>query len=323
MSGLARGVFEFAALKKVDLSDVLEAHGLSVESLNESTYVNVSAHEALWSACHARTGVENVGMVAASTYSPGLTGAVEYVMRSASTLREAIESWIRFAPAVSDVVSSHLELTSTQALWYWSLNLPYSDGTRHWTEFALGRGLSMTRECVGEPSLAPDEVWFSHSASANSEVHDKFFRAPVVFECRSNGFAFPRELLDLPVKGHDPALLHVLESHAVQLLEGDEKEATRRCRRAIRAELDAEEPDLRMETFATRLGLSVRTLQRRLSDEGNKFSDLLDLERQEAYRKLQGEFPEETLALKLGYFDGAALRKARYRWRQSAAETKA
>lgn len=71
-----------------------------------------------------------------------------------------------------------------------------------------------------------------------------------------------------------------------------------------------------IDRLATAAGLSVRTLQRRLSSEGSSFSALLDdVRRQEALRDLaQGHGSICGLANDLGYSRQAALTRAVRRW---------
>ena len=86
MAGLSLHVVETARALGVDLSDVLSAHGLTLEQLRPSdAHVAVTAHEALWAAGAARTGRTDFGVYAAAQFPPGLTGAVEYIIRNCTT----------------------------------------------------------------------------------------------------------------------------------------------------------------------------------------------------------------------------------------------
>jgi AraC-like DNA-binding protein len=81
----------------------------------------------------------------------------------------------------------------------------------------------------------------------------------------------------------------------------------------VRAGLQDSKPDL--ATVAQRLGFSVRTLQRELSDRGLDWSRLLDQVRMEhADQSLAGETPICEIAQSLGYTDQANFGRAFRRW---------
>jgi AraC-like DNA-binding protein len=68
---------------------------------------------------------------------------------------------------------------------------------------------------------------------------------------------------------------------------------------------------------ARRHGLSARSLQRRLEQEGLSWRDLVDEVRRSEYERLRGALTQAELAERLGFADAAALRKARRRWERS------
>ena len=101
------------------------------------------------------------------------------------------------------------------------------------------------------------------------------FNAPVL------GFAFDRQVLDLPLPKADPNLQGVLVPLADQILSAlpAVRSVTASVRSLIRLQLTDGGPDV--ASVASQLGMSLRTLARRLEAEGTTFRDLVDDVRQQ------------------------------------------
>jgi AraC-like DNA-binding protein len=109
-----------------------------------------------------------------------------------------------------------------------------------------------------------------------------------------------------------------LEAHAERLSRehaDDPSELRRRLRDAIVAELRGGDPAT--QTVAKRLGVSVRTLQRKLAEEGLSFQTVVDETRAElADRYLETEGLSVTeVAFLLGYAESSSFARAYKRWR--------
>jgi AraC-like DNA-binding protein len=130
-----------------------------------------------------------------------------------------------------------------------------------------------------------------------------------------NGLTVPVDMWRVPLRRRDPVLRHMLESHANDALA---RLPTRsglalEVQRAVTSLLNG---DLRIGAIARRLGMSGRTLQRRLADEGVSYQQLLDDARKEGAGRYLNE---PTLAIcevayLLGYSEPAPFHRAFKRW---------
>ena len=142
--------------------------------------------------------------------------------------------------------------------------------------------------------------------------------APVSVGARAHRFEFDAALLDRPVV-RKPAELDGFVDGLPCRLWGEADEAPL-LHRQIRASLDAAliVGDLMSDlaTLAHRLHLSEATLRRRLRVEGVNFRQLReDCVRGMARHHLeQTDWDIETIALRLGFYDGGAFRRAFRRW---------
>lgn len=152
---------------------------------------------------------------------------------------------------------------------------------------------------------------------------DAFFGVPVSFGAPVTCAWFDADLLAQPIPGADAALRPVLERHAEQLLAARERALAasgpaaalpEQVRRLIAERL--EHDGARIPAVAQALGLSARTLQRRLAEAGTHFQALLEATRRElADQYLQD--PALTLtevAFLLGYAEQSSFTHAYRAW---------
>lgn len=141
-------------------------------------------------------------------------------------------------------------------------------------------------------------------------------RCPIEWDAGMNEMTFPRRALDQPLLTADPTLFRYSKAQLAEQ-EPDSLAASSHTAMARRelARHDFHDTPALVGLVARRLGLSVRTLQRRLSDEGTSMRELIS----EARRSRSVDLLREDLTLKevgerLGYSETAAFRHAFQRW---------
>jgi AraC-like DNA-binding protein len=159
-------------------------------------------------------------------------------------------------------------------------------------------------------------VRFQHAPPARPRDVANVFGCEVIYHAPVNELVLPAETWDLPLASSDPTLLRYLETLAGRL--GAQSELDR-ARLKIAQSLSANGPPSLAGT-ARALGVSARTLQRRLDEHGLTYRELVDDVRRESAERLmrEGTLTLEEIAYLLGFNDPSALRKARRRWRRSA-----
>jgi len=127
-------------------------------------------------------------------------------------------------------------------------------------------------------------------------------------------FTFDANQVPLPTS--DPALLEILKRHADHLLAKlpPSDDFIARVRQLIAQELTGGDPSA--DHLATRLGMSSRTLRRRLEERGTGHKALLDEIRRELAMRHLGEERLEIgeVAFLLGYSEASAFHRAFKRW---------
>jgi AraC-like DNA-binding protein len=243
----------------------------------------------------------------------GAFGVVEYVCRAAPTLGEALRQWVRYLNLLDDAVEVGLvEDEEGHACVRVLAESEAPAPASHELCFALlarqARGL-----CVAPvPALA---VEFTHRAPGDLASWRRSFGAPVRFGAESTQLVFAAEALATPLRTSDPNLLEVLRRHAdeLQKRDRDAPPLTAQLKRILRAALRDGDADL--EPCARRLGLTGRSLQRRLKDEGTSFNLVRESVRRElATRYLDDDLSIAEISFLLGFSEPSAFFRAFKRW---------
>jgi AraC-like DNA-binding protein len=187
-------------------------------------------------------------------------------------------------------------------------------------EFSLSSICSIIRRLTHD-RWAPVHVQFEHSTANRSQRLKRFFRSPVAGNGSSNAISIRNEDLDRPLRAgtgpHDAALLPILERHLIDLVtpeENDVQSVSQLTALHIEKTLGREPPSI--ESTASQLGMSARTLRRRLGHAGTSFRRLLEHQRRLKMESVlrHGPVPLSTLAGWLGYSDAAVLSRAFKSW---------
>jgi AraC-like DNA-binding protein len=147
-------------------------------------------------------------------------------------------------------------------------------------------------------------------------VHERFFRCPVKFQSRRDRLVLHASDLNLPFVTHNVELLKILHPQLEKALE--EKRASARVgdqvKWILKRLLSGKHPDILL--VARELGMGARTLQRRITDEGATFRQLLSEARKEmAHQYLsQPSIEINEAAYLLGYDDPNSFYRAFKTW---------
>ncbi|MEM7340598.1 MAG: AraC family transcriptional regulator ligand-binding domain-containing protein [Actinomycetota bacterium] len=191
-------------------------------------------------------------------------------------------------------------------------------------EMALAMGARAIGEVLGLPD-ALRQVWLARAPTAPVEHYARAFSVPVRFEAPANALLFHANRLDSAVDPDAGARLRVLRAHLElvreQLEQQEDPAELRRMRDA--AARNAAQGEYTAAALASRLGLSVRTLQRRVAELDSSVSSIIDEVREATARQLLSDpdLNQFEIALTLGYSTDTAFSRAFRRWTgQSAAQ---
>ena len=182
-------------------------------------------------------------------------------------------------------------------------------------ELAVAAATSLCREVSRQP-FSPTAVHFSHKAPPDISDHERYFQCPVIFCSDRDGLEISNDLLFAGNRLGDQAISAFFDKHLDTELSNlvDENRIDQRVARQVAQALSEGVPSL--NDIAQQLGMSGRTLQRRLSDEGLVYQELVDDTRRDlAVRLLEKkEFGLAEIAFLTGYAEQSTFTRAFKRW---------
>jgi AraC-like DNA-binding protein len=196
----------------------------------------------------------------------------------------------------------------------YQLQEPISEYQRHSDECAMAEIVLGARRLTGQ-ELVPVAVHFRHPEPADTREHSALFRAPLRFAARHCEVEFTDAALATPLPNANETYRAFFQQHverALARLPGKSGVASD-VRAAARAALAS--GDCTLAGTARALGVSVRTMQRRLRADGTSFGALVDaLRRELASEYLAQHVPVQQIAWLLGYGEASAFHHAFKRW---------
>ncbi len=258
-----------------------------------------------------RMGVERMqdplaGLHASPRINLATLGVLGYALQTSSTLKDLIETTIRFERLLGDVGTTTLGHAPGVALWQWQGAISDPVVARHTHECILGCWAGMLRLMKQRQSPALLAVHFLHAApdAAIARETEKFFGCPVQYGQPSSALVLLPASLNAPLALANPDLHEALEQHARQQLQARHSENNLRgkVRACMLTQLRRGEVPTR-DSLATQLGMSGRSLHRHLQEQGSSFRDLLDAVRFQMARDYlrDNSLSVDSVAARLGF----------------------
>jgi len=243
-------------------------------------------------------------------------GILGEVVVNAGTLGAGLHWLVNFYPLVQDATNVKLEVHDDVATISYRILDPNIWPRHQDALYTLGVFSTLIRAADAD---AWPKVRILLEASQRDVRADlsRVVRAPVTYNAQTNAISFHASLLDKPLNGKHT---RINQQHIIQLSQALTKKnrsmsVTERVRYTVLADLA--DSLTSQEHVARQLGLSSRTLRRKLSLEGHSYQELLDECRMQLAAR---EFTTSScvslsqMALKLGYSEHSTFTRAFGRW---------
>ncbi len=238
-------------------------------------------------------------------------GLLYYVLASSEKLGDSLHRAVRYSTIANEGIVLNFRDKTDAAMTFTYVGVDrHSD--RHQIEFWLASLARICRQLTGR-HLIPTLAKFVHDREKGTVELNAFFGCDVAFGADVDEVVFHRDVKDLPVVSGDPYLNELLIKYCEDALSDRHG-----SRGTLRSDLENEIVQLlphgktQMGEIARRLGMSKRTLARRLSSEGLTFAGILaDLRVDLAKRHLTDEdLAISQIAWLLGYQEVSAFTHA-------------
>jgi len=277
--------------------------------------LDVRAQSAFLESVAAAIDDDALGFHLAQQLDLRVAGLLFYVMASSNRLIEVFRRGARYTSLVNEGVTQRcidqrvvgLELHAASAVRHTN---------RHEMEFWITVMLRMTRQLTGK-RLLPERVCFAHPRGRGAAEVGKFLSCEVEYGAPNDSILFARRARDLPIVNSDPYLNRLLVDFCEQAIRQQRKRQppfASLVESAIATLLPHGEAS--MAAVARHLGVSERTLARKLAAEGCAFAELrTQLRRSLAQRYLkEAGLSISEIAWLVGFSDPGAFSHAFKRW---------
>lgn len=243
-------------------------------------------------------------------------GLLYYVLASSESLSDAMRKAERFCGIVNEGISVRFRASHGEAAIELSYRGVERRSDRHQIEFWLTSVVRLCRQLTNR-RLIPSRVRVAHRRARTPGELKSFLGCPVEFGCDVDEVVFAEQARLASIVSADQHLNRLLTGYCEEALVRRRKYAAT-LRSRLENEIAQRLPhgDTRADDIARRLGMSHRTLVRRLSSEGLSFAGILDqLKADLAKRYLRDEnLPIAKIAWLLGYRENSAFTHAFRRW---------
>lgn len=193
---------------------------------------------------------------------------------------------------------------------------PYRTGVAWSNEATFSATVTVLQTITGL-SLYPVEVSFQHSPHENAQLYNDTFQCPVLFNQPHNYIAYRTKDLNTRTAKADESINRFLRQRMDEEAQGIEISAYKLItdvKSLIQNALPSGIPGV--EQVSEHLGLSKRSLHRRLSETGHSFRSLVNQTQQEISEELLKNSANSVgeIAFRTGFSEQSAFNRAFKRW---------
>ena len=261
------------------------------------------------------TGDASYGLRLGAARDPRDRGLLGFIALNSPTLIDAMSNIQRFYKMAREGGDFEIERNGAQVALRFRVTDLALRGLRHNSEYIASMVVRGCRDLTCR-SISPVRVEFIHDEPKDRVEYADFLGCPVKFRAEWDAVIYAEETTRLPVKGADAKLLELLEATCQTLLGPTPKarDFVREVRQLIIERLPTGSASI--DAIAEEMGMGSKTLERRLAEQGQSFSALLDRTRFNAV----SHYLQETdmrlnqVAYLAGYTEPSALVRAFKRW---------
>jgi len=256
-----------------------------------------------------------LGFTMARDQDPREIGLLYYVAASSQTLGDALKRVARYSQITNEALVFRYQ-EANRLIFSLSYSGVPRHSDRHQIECFMFLAIRVCRILTGQ-NLVPQHFRFSHHRSGNTSEMARFVGTKVEFGADRDEFALHLDACELPIIHADPYLNDLLLKYCEAALAG-RRDNVSQLRTRVENAISPLLPHGRVvvDDIARSLGMSNRTLARRLSDEGLNFTEILQqLRRDLAVRYLDDrKLHVSKIAWLLGFNEVSAFTHACKRW---------
>jgi len=305
---------------KIDPGPLLAQAGISLLKLGEEPKrVGAESQVRFLEIAAEALGDSALGLHLAQHFDLRECGMLYYVLAASPNLGEAIRNLARYLAVSNESIRLDVSERTKSTILVVNYKIPrHTD--RLFAEYGYAVVVRACRELTGR-NVSPKAVTFMHGRKTDKPEFDRFYGCPVRFNAAADTMVLATESLSAPILTSDKYLLQILKNACDEVLT-KRGEISSTLRAMVENEIVQLLPHgkAQVEKVASNLGMSNRTLARRLSEEGTSYAAILN----ELRRDLSARYLKDPalslnqIAWLLGYSMVTSLNHAFRRWTGSS-----
>ena len=309
------GLASMARILGRDPRGIVERHGLEARVLSDpESHIGCQQIADVFEYCSNVFDDSLFGLHFAANQDPDVFGCITALARAAPTVRAAIGAFVEYMPVVhapdSEVtlIESH---DTAEFCWQVNTDLGLNDQAHYQAAMLNVKLLRM----IGGPGFQPS--WISLSAeprAADVPEMERLLGCRVRTRSQRNSVGIPQHALNQPVPTSNRLLYRLLGGYLERVKDTQRVGTVEKVESYVRGALPT--GGCSIERCAAKLGMSVRTLQARLSEDGTRFSELVESQRETMARSFlrTSQLSLDEIADRLGYGEQTSFGRAFKRW---------
>lgn len=242
-------------------------------------------------------------------------GAFGLAWKSAPTLRGSFVRSERYGRVLGNAETYSIKPSSEGVFFSLDKHGDGSVGMLLSNEASMAAVAALCSEVSAVP-FAPLGIYFKHAPRGDTHVYAEHFGCAVHFEAGRDALHVSQTSLDAPNKLGDATIASFFDQHLEQEIAklAEPRSLEREVRQAVARALSEGVPTL--SRIASSLGMSARTLQRRLSENDHTFQSLVDQARRELAQQLlrETDYNLAEIAFLTGFAEQSGFTRAFKRW---------
>lgn len=263
------------------------------------------------------SGNPRIALSLGEATQPRTLGSVGFLMTSADTLVDAYQAFSDYLPLLFEGAVLQLEHSAAGS----QLSIELNDNQPRVIEYFLACLANWPRWLSGH-QVAVRAVNLTLPEPEDIQPYQQFFAAEVNFGAARNQVLLNSDYLNLSCLDANPEMHQLHREFADTLLSQTDQQGAliARTRNLIRQQLAEGGGSVRREQIASGVGLSLRTLQRKLGVLNTSFQEIYDQTRRELCLQLiqRGQLSFGEITYQLGFANQSAFQKAFKRWMNMA-----
>jgi AraC-like DNA-binding protein len=300
---------------------ICQSVGLQPAELQGDKMYDLQKVHEVWQVCMQETKDERLGLHIGEKAHFESIGIVGFMMQNSADLQVALERGVYYQNMYSSLMHIFLKASPGrlsivfEPAYLFKVNYPQS--ARQAVESSMAFVVTALRKLSGK-NIRPLLTSFQWEAPAAGQlpVYECLFQTTIAFRQTENSLSFSHNDLQQPVLSYNRDLFALLNNEAERLLKTYHHALplSDKVKHMLIKLLQYKYPGI--AEVAAELGLSIRTLQRKLKEENTTFQQITDdLNKELALGYIQeSRFTISDIAYLLGYAEPGVFTRAFKRW---------